>query len=795
MELSAHPEADAEAERLANCEARAPFSLTQESLARVDLFRTAAEKHLLVVNIHHLVADGWSIGVFMRDLAHFYKMHTIGHTPPLPKLPIQYGDFALWQRELPQSSRWRENMDYWVRQLRGAPPLLALPADHMRPAAETHRGASLFFTWPEALTAKLKEMSRKEGATVYQVLLAARNILLQRYTLQDDVVVGSPFSGRDDLETEDLIGFFVNTHALRTNLTGDPTFDELLNRLREVTLGATPRQQPPLHHIVRALEADRTIAAHSLFQVAFGLQRDFTEGWSLPGAAATHVDLDNSGSKFDLTVLATEGSREIRLRFEYSTDLFDTATVRRWARQFRVLVEGIVAERRRRISEYSLDTAEERRQWLPRGIGLITEYERDYCVHEIFGQVRLIDYFVASGKRPPKSNQLRGFLAQHLPEFMVPSAFVPIETLPLTPNGKVDRTALPEPEKKRPSLEKKYASPRDAIELELTRIWENVLGVEPIGIEDHFFDLGGHSFLAMRLAARIEKTFGKKLRLATIFMAPTIEKLAAVLRDEMQEGSVTAGTSLVELQAKGTKPPLFFVHGAGGGMFWGYVNLARRLGQDQPVYGLSSRGLDRRPEFGTIEEMAAQYIRDLRIIQPRGPYHLGGYCFGGNVAYEMARQLVAAGEQVALLALLDSAPANAGYETVQWWRPEFFYRFSCNLYYWLRDFRAVEPRDRRRFMARKLRTFGRKVIRWAKGAAEGDTVDLEEVIDPAQFATVLGLAGADCRDDLHLARFGPPRGNSGPGLDEFWLQQSHSCRRNRATHYFRRRGRLRRGKV
>jgi amino acid adenylation domain-containing protein len=384
MDLSAHPDAEAEAERLAGCEARAPFSLTQETLARVDLFKTAAEKHLLVVNIHHLVADGWSIGVFMRDLAHLYQRQTTAHAPALPRLPIQYGDFALWQRELPQSKGWRENMDYWVRQLRGAPPVLALPPDRLRPAAETHRGASLFFTWPEALTAKLKEMSRKQGATVYQILLAAFKILLQRYTLQDDIIVGSPFSGREELETEDLIGFFVATHALRTNLAGDPAFDELLNRVREVTLGASLRQQPPLHHIVRALETDRSLTAHSLFQVAFGLQRDFTEGWALPGMVATHVDLDNSGAKFDLTVLATEGSREIRLRFEYSTDLFEAATVRRWAKQFRVLVEGIVADPRRLISEYALDTAEERRQWLQRGIGLTTDYERDYCVHEIF---------------------------------------------------------------------------------------------------------------------------------------------------------------------------------------------------------------------------------------------------------------------------------------------------------------------------------------------------------------------------------------------------------------------------
>jgi thioesterase domain-containing protein/acyl carrier protein len=307
----------------------------------------------------------------------------------------------------------------------------------------------------------------------------------------------------------------------------------------------------------------------------------------------------------------------------------------------------------------------------------------------------LVAYFVAVGKRAPKSNHLRGFLAEQLPDYMVPSAFVQLEALPLTPNGKVDRRALPEPDRGRPSLEKKYASPRDAVELELSRIWEEVLGLQPIGIEDQFFDLGGHSLLAVRVSARIEKTFGRKLPLAAIFMAPTIERLAAVIRDEMREDSATAGTSVVELQPKGTKPPLFLVHGAGGGMFWGYVNLARRLGPGQPVFGFSSRGLDGRAEFNTIEEMAAQYVSDLRVIQPRGPYHLGGYCFGGNVAYEMARQLESQGEKVALLALLNCAPPNSGYMRVRW-TPAWCLPFVRNLVCWAdycRQWTASQRRD------------------------------------------------------------------------------------------------------
>jgi amino acid adenylation domain-containing protein/FkbH-like protein len=311
------------------------------------------------------------------------------------------------------------------------------------------------------------------------------------------------------------------------------------------------------------------------------------------------------------------------------------------------------------------------------------------------GQNRLVAYFVAESKRAPKISQLRTFLAEQLPDYMVPSAFVRLEALPLTPNGKVDRRALPEPDHGRPPLEKKYASPRDSVELELTRIWEDVLGLEPIGIEDQFFDLGGHSLLAVRVAARIEKAFGRKLPLAAIFMAPTIERLAAVIRDEMRENSATAGTSVVELQPKGTQPPLFLVHGAGGGMFWGYVNLARRLGLDQPVFGFGSRGLDGRSEFDTIEEMAAQYVKDMRAVQPRGPYFLGGYCFGGNVAYEMARQLESQGEKVALLALLNCAPPNSRYMRVRW-TPAWCARFFRNLFYWAdycRQWTAPQRRD------------------------------------------------------------------------------------------------------
>ena len=278
----------------------------------------------------------------------------------------------------------REDLEYWVRQLQGAPPRLALPADFARPGVETHKGATLFFIWPESLAAELKEFAKKTGATTFRVLLASFAVLLQRYSLQDDIVLGSPFAGRDELETEGLIGFLVNTLALRMDLSSDPTFTELLRRVGETTMNANLHQRTPLHHIVRALGQDGNLDARTLFQAVFGWQKNFEEEWSLPGIEVRRLDIDNGTSKFDLTMLVTEGAHDLRIRIEYSTDLYERRTIERLGRQFRMLVEGVLAAPSKHISEYPLDTEEEQKQVLQWGIGAVREYERDSCVHQIF---------------------------------------------------------------------------------------------------------------------------------------------------------------------------------------------------------------------------------------------------------------------------------------------------------------------------------------------------------------------------------------------------------------------------
>ncbi|HTL18897.1 MAG TPA: alpha/beta fold hydrolase [Patescibacteria group bacterium] len=255
-----------------------------------------------------------------------------------------------------------------------------------------------------------------------------------------------------------------------------------------------------------------------------------------------------------------------------------------------------------------------------------------------------------------------------------------------------------------------------------------MLHVKPVGITDDFFDLGGHSLLAVRLFAEIEKLTGRKFPLVTLFQAPTIQQLARVLSQEQGAGSL-----LVPIQPKGDKPPLFLVHGAGGDVLWGYANLVAHLPADQPIYGIRSHGQQGGDEKMDLEAMARSYLEVVRARQPQGPYYLGGYCFGGNVAYEMARQLRLEGQQVALVILLDSAPANAGYETVPWWRPIFIWRFARNLRFWLSDFMQLESMDRRRFIGRKLRAFGRKLQVRLGLAADPERFNVEEVIDPRHF--------------------------------------------------------------
>jgi len=1153
VEAADHTDAD---RRVAE-ESRRPFDLTgTETLLRALLIRVAANEHRLVLNLHHMATDEWSLKILFRELGEFYAAEVEDRAARLPELSIQYADYAAWQRKQLAGDSLARHVDYWKERLGGKPPATELMTDRPRGGTPTFAGGVVIRLFGPDLGARLTKFAVERNVTPFMVLLAGFNALIRRYSGLEDVIVGSPVAGRNRVETENLIGFFVNTLLLRTDLKGDPSFEELVRRTRATTLGAFEHQDAPFEKVIEALHPERSLRHLAFTNLMFVWQARTTERPILPGLAVEWRAVETGTAKFDLTLVIQESENGLRTHAEYNSDLFDAATIERLLRHFETLLQGALTNPAQRISQLPLMVEAEQRQLLVDWNSNATEYPRQECIHELFeeqvrrqpnavavvfggkaltyaelngranrlahdlirqgvkpgepvalcversadmvvgmlavlkaggayapldprypaerlafmlddtgasilltqrdllsrlprtgmkticlnggeargesaenlpnrataenvayiiytsgstgqpkgvavpnravnrlvrntnyialdatdrlaqisnisfdaatfevwgallngGQLRGIEsdvalspkdfarelkeqgitamfltsalfsqlaaempeafasmrtliaggealearavrtvlkacpelrlvngygptenttftccgwlrdisasatnvpigrpisntqvyildgnrqpvpmgvpgelytggdglaqgywnrpeltaekfilhqfrengaldrlyrtgdlarwlpngnveflgrldnqvkirgfrvelgeveavmgqhpsvrecavkvnamdatrltaYFVATDRRGIKASQLRVFLMERLPEYMIPAAFVQLQALPLTPNGKVDRRALPEPDHGRTAAERKYAAPRDAVEAELTRIWQEVLGVEPIGIEDHFFNLGGHSLLAARVATRAEKAFGRKVRLATVFMAPTIEKLAAVIRDEMREGSVTAGTSLVELQAKGSKPPLFLVHGAGGGMFWGYVNLAQRLGSDQPVYGFSSRGMDGNPEFETIEEMAAQYVKDLQKAQPRGPYYLGGYCFGGNVAFEMARQLKTEGEEIALLALMNCAPPNSGYMRARW-TPEWCARLVGNLFYWLDYCRQWTPTQRRDFVKWKWKQFKRWLDSFRKAQAAGAEVSkVDALID------------------------------------------------------------------
>ncbi|HEV2436447.1 MAG TPA: amino acid adenylation domain-containing protein [Verrucomicrobiae bacterium] len=1091
-------ERETEVRRWVTAEARRPFDLSQGPLVRGTVLRLGDEEHVGLLTMHHIVSDGWSTGILVRELARLYVAFCAGGSSPLPALPIQYADFAHWQRQWLHGEVLETQIAYWKKQLAGAPALIDLPTDHTRPAVQTFRGAHQSLVLPKHLSEGFKALSRHEGVTQFMTLLAAFKVLLYRYTSQEDLIVGTPIANRNRLETEGLIGFFVNALVLRTDLSGNPGFRELLRRVREVCLGAYGHQDLPFDRLVEELHVQRDLSRNPLFQVMFVLHHASLRTVELPGLNLSPVEGGGETAHFDLTLQILDTEQGLTATFVYNSDLFEAATIARMLGNFQTLLEAIVADPERRISDLPLLTETERQQLLVEWNNARTDSAQDLYIHQLFeaqvertpdaiavvleaeplrdhankretvltyaqlnrranqlahhlralgvgpevlvaicverslemvigllgilkaggafvpldpaypkerlafilkdaqapvlltqdrlvaglpeqdakvicldsgwetiaresaenpggstlpenlayviytsgstgqpkgvlvshgsiaghcrnaqrlyeldsrdvvlqfaslsfdvsleeilptlivgarlvimgtnlwppaefhqklsefgltvlnlptaywqelarawagvpelvpniqprlfivggdtmlpevlqlwqrtpvssirllnaygptettitatafeitprpgepttdrrvpigrplanrvayildphghavpigvpghlhiggtglargylnrpeltaekfipdpfsaapgarmyqtgdlaryrsdgnieflgrvdhqvklrgfrielgeieaalgqhpavreavvlaredapGEKRLVAYVVAS--TDSTADELRRYLKDKLPEYMVPAMVVLLEALPMTPNGKVDRRALPAPDRSRPDLEKAFVAPRDDLELQLARIWEEVLGVRPVGLTDNFFELGGHSLLAVRLFALIEKRLGRKLPLTAIFQGATVEHLAGLLRQPATSGPQS---SLVPLQPGGSKPPLFLVHPAGGHVF-PYIHLAQLLAPNQPCYGLQARGLeDGQDPHTRIEDMAAWYIQALQTVQPTGPYLLGGWSMGGVVAFEMAQQLHAQGQRVALLALFD----------------------------------------------------------------------------------------------------------------------------------------------
>jgi surfactin family lipopeptide synthetase A len=1082
--LNALPEQERAAEvlRIATEQARQPFDLAKGPLMRSCLLDLSGENHILVVTVHTLVADEWSLSVLARELDVLYQAYSAGEPSPLADLPVQYADCAQGQRVWFEGDVLEQHISYWRKRLAGVSSVLELPTDRPRPPLQGFRGAGESFALSKSLSESLKELSEREGATLSETLLAAFQTLLSRYTGQSDIVVGAIVPGRDQVGMEGLIGLFAHTVLIRTEMESDPTFRELLWHVRDLSRRDCEYQNMPFDRLVSELQPERDPSRNPLFQVLFSLTPSKSAAelsWQ-----PANLEVNSAAAKLDLQLQLSDEAEGIFGRFIYNTDLFDAATITRMSGHFQTLLQGIVANPDQCVSRLPLLGRAERQQLLGEWNNTAADYPRDRCVHQLFelqtkrtpnatavmfenerltygelnnranqlahyltklgvgpdvlvgilverslemvvgllgilkaggayvpldpayprervafmledsevpvlltqshllgsvpesrakvvvldsdwsviakeeagnlvneagpknlayviytsgstgkpkgvqvphdavvnfltsmsekpgmtsedrllavttlsfdiagleiylplsvgasfeivsrevssdgrrllaklasskatvmqatpatwrmlleagwkgspglkilcggeaisrkladqllqkagslwnmygptettiwsttakvergqnavsigqpiantqlfildkvlqpvpigvagelhiggaglargylhrpdltsekfisdpfspdpearlyktgdlvrylpnrdieflgridhqikirgfriemgeieavlrqhgavnetvvvvredtpGDQRLVAYFVPAPESTSTTGELREFLKEKLPEYMVPSAFVTLKAMPLTPNGKVNRRALPAPDQADLAPKTKFAAPKDVIESRLAQIWEAVLGVRPIGVSHNFFELGGHSLVAVRLMHRIEQAFGKNLPIATLLQAPTIEQLAAILR---QEGWEPSSACLVPIQTGGSKAPFFCVHGANGAVVR-FRNLAEHLGPDQPFYGLQARGLDERnPCDSRAEDMASLYIKEIRSVQPEGPYLLGGYSFGGAIAFEMAQQLTAQGEERVVVVLFDTlcaAPQSA----------------------------------------------------------------------------------------------------------------------------------------
>lgn len=1074
LDLRHLPEAERapEALRIATAEALKPFDLARGPLLRPRLVRLSDSEHRLFVILHHLIFDGVTVyGIFPSELMTLYAAFVAGKPSPLPEPAFQYAEYVDWQQGARDEKRFSQQMEYWRKHLAGELPALQLPTDGPRPATQTYRGAAQPFELSKDLTEALKALGRGERVSLFVTLFAAFNVLLHRYTGQDDILVGSATAGRSHTKLENVMGYFLNTVVLRNNLAGNPTFRALLGEVRGVTLDALAHDEVPYERLVKELLPKRDLTRNPLFQAFFSIQPPLAaldSGWSV-----SQMEVDTGITKYDLYLEMEERFEGIVGRFTYNTNLFHATTIERMAGHWQTLLAGIVADPERRLAELPLLTDGEREELLVTWNQTSAEYPRSECIHQLFeaqakrtpesvalvyerdqltyrelneranrlarrlrkrgvgpevlvgicierspemvvallgilkaggayvpldpkyprerlafmvedsglkvlvtlkgvgeglarpgveaifldtdweaiseesvenlaprvapdnlayviytsgstgkpkgvqishralvnflismrrepgiaardtllavttisfdiaalelylplivgarvviasrevaadgrflqseleksgatimqatpatwrlllesgwhgnrdlkvlcggetlprdladrlleksasvwnlygptettvwstlhrvqagdgpvvigrpianteiyvlgpglepspvgiagelfiggdglargylnrptltaerfiahpfcegrrlyktgdlaryrgdgtiehlgrvdhqlkirgfriepgeieallvqdanvreavvvareetpGTARLVAYWVPRKLSALSSVELRSFLREKLPEYMIPSTFVALDTLPRTPNGKIDRGALPMAQAQ-PERDNGFLAPRDGLETQLAQLWENLLGVKPVGVKDSFFDLGGHSLLAARLFARMEKIFGRAIPLSTLFKAPTIEKLAAILREQ---GVPAAWSSIVPIQPSGTRPPLFCVHGHSGEVLF-YRELSQRLGPDQPLFALQARGLTGTPPDETIEAMASHYVREMRSVQPQGPYWIGGYCLGGTIAFEMAQQLHEQGQEVALLALFDSA--------------------------------------------------------------------------------------------------------------------------------------------
>jgi amino acid adenylation domain-containing protein len=407
--------------QLASLEAQKVFNLEQDQPLRVTLLKLNPDQHIILFTTHHIITDEWSIGILVREISTLYQAFLEEKTSPLPELAIQYADFALWQREWLTGEVVATQLNYWQQQLENV-PRLDLPTDYPRPVNTTYQGASHTFDLPSSLSTGIKALAQSQGTTLFMTLLAAFKLLLSRYSGQEDIPIGTPIANRNRAEIEGLIGFFVNTLVLRTNLEGNPSFTELLQRVKELTLGAYTHQDIPFEQLVEELKVERNLNRNPLFDVMFTTEQVKGEELKLPGLSLSYLDAETNTTLFDLTLSMSETPKGLSGTIEYRSELFKGSTIERMVAHFQVLLEEIIAHPEVKVSQLPILTVAERQQLLVEWNNTKVEYPQEQCIHELFEEqvektpdaVALVyeDQYLTYRELNNRANQLAHYLQQ-----------------------------------------------------------------------------------------------------------------------------------------------------------------------------------------------------------------------------------------------------------------------------------------------------------------------------------------------------------------------------------------------
>ncbi len=665
-----HEEAQRKIKALLEAEIRKPFDIANAPLWRAHLFRLDGKRHVLALAMHHLVFDGVSQSVFLQELSECYQSFSAGKEPALPSLAFEFSDFAVWQRQHLDETALQKQMDYWTARLSGEVPPLAVPNDKARSAVKS-RADSRQFQVSSAVFQQLLEAGRAHHASPYVLLMAVFAATLHTFSGQEDLLVCSPTSGRDNADLEQLIGYFNSLVVMRIDLSGDPTFRDVMATVRKHALDALDNQSIPLQSIAQQPNLIRT----PLTRAMLSYQDGYTRGLELDGVQTSTLTIRKDASDFELAMYIQQSDNNISGVLEFNTELFSGETITQLLSCFDNTLKFIAENPDSRISK--LPMHRDAASFVAQTLMQHPQIEQAVVVADKAAG-RLIAYLVLDEDKVPTSEAIYEYAAASLPDYLVPALFVPVDKLPLLADGAVDIDSMPSPSERRQSVTE-YVAPRTELEAQLAAIWKRVLWLDrDVGMHDRFRDLGGHSLLSVQLVMQIEKELQRPVPAKALATLDTVGVMAEAFESAEDEipakasldasGSGLAREIYQGLRAftaswKGVRHSMDSVivglntTGNKQNLFWclqreyELSQLAVYLGADQPVYGMRSGNKVMEKSQDNINKLAAHYVDEILQIQPQGPYLIGGNCQAAQIAFQIAARLKRRGHEITLLIL------------------------------------------------------------------------------------------------------------------------------------------------